>query len=79
MKLISVTINDVPTDCKDEVLRLATVAIDRYYRKYHETITVEAILESNTAKDNFRLANKLKKKYYPDIEPDPTLLTLKEL
>jgi hypothetical protein len=72
MKLIKVTINNVPEDCKDEVIKLASVAIDRYYRKYHETIAEETIVESNTAKDNFRLANNLQKEYYPDIIPIPT-------
>ncbi|KKN19237.1 hypothetical protein LCGC14_0947820 [marine sediment metagenome] len=69
MKLI---INDVPEDCKDEVLRLAAVAIDRYYRKHHETVDAKTLVVSGTAKDDFRLANGLKKMYYPDIEPDPT-------
>lgn len=70
---MKLTINDVPEDCKDEVLRLATVVIDRYYRKHYETIPLETLAVSNIAKDNFRLANGLKEKYYPDIEPDPTI------
>lgn len=77
MKLVSVIINDIPEGCKAEVLRLATVAIDRFYRKHHETVTEETLTKSNTAKDDFRLANNLKKKYYPDIEPDPTFSALK--
>ena len=71
MKLIKVIINDVPEDCKDEVLRLAAVAVDRYYRKQNETIPLEIIAVSNIAKDNFRLANGLKEKYYPDLEFAP--------
>ena len=75
MKLVKVTINGVPEDCKDEVLRLATVAVDRHFKKQNEIISEETLVESNTAKDDFRLANNLKKKYYPDIElpPVPTI------
>lgn len=72
MKLVKVTINDVPEDCKAEVIKLTAIAVDRFYRKYHETITEETLEVSNKAKDDFRLANNLKKKYYPDVEPDPT-------
>ena len=71
---MKLTINDVPEDCKDEVLRLATVAIDRYYRKQNEVVGEETITNSNKSKDDFRVANGLKKKYDPDIEPDPTFL-----
>lgn len=69
---MNLVIKDVPKDCRDEILRLATVAIDRYYCKIHETVPLETLAVSNIAKDNFRLANGLKEKYYPDIEPDPT-------
>ncbi|MEE9548671.1 MAG: hypothetical protein V3V68_04885 [Nitrosomonadaceae bacterium] len=74
MKLVKVTINDVPEGCVDAVKKIAAVAVDRYYRKNNEAVAPEVITESNTVKDDFRLANNLKKKYYPDLELDPELL-----
>ena len=68
MKLIKVTINGVPEDCKDEIIRLATVAVDRYYHKQNETVSEETIAVSNVAKNDFRLANSLRKKY--DLEDE---------
>ncbi len=71
MKLIKVTINDVPEDCKDEVLRLAAVAIDRFYKKQNEVISEEIIIASNVAKNDFRAANNLPKKYDREDELAP--------
>ena len=70
---MNLTINDVPEDCKDEVLRLATVAVDRYFREQNEVVSGETLEASNKSKDDFRVANGLKKKYDSDIEPDPVL------
>lgn len=63
MKLIKLTINDVPDDCIDAVLKAAAIAVDRYYRQNNEVVSEEVISVSNTAKNDFRLANGLVKKY----------------
>ena len=68
---MKLTINGVPEDCKDEVLRLAAVAVDRYYQKQNETVSEETILASNAAKNDFRLANSLPKKYDREDELAP--------
>ncbi len=70
MKLVELTLNDVPEDCVAEVKRLAAVAVDRYYKRQNETVTPEAIAASNHTKDNFRVVNGLAKHYYPDPEPE---------
>jgi hypothetical protein len=71
MTLVTVTLNDVPEDCVAEVKRLATVAVDRYYKRYYETVQPEVIEAANKTKDNFRIANDLVKWYYPDHTLNP--------
>ncbi len=65
---MKLTINNVPEGCKVEVLRMAAVAVDRYYQRQNETISKKTILTSNAAKNAFRLANGLPKKY--DLEDE---------
>lgn len=66
MKLIDLTLRNVPDACVVEVKKLAAVAVDRYYHKSNEVVSEVTLEASNLLKDAFRTDNDLSKKWNPD-------------
>jgi hypothetical protein len=71
MKLTNLTLTDVPDTCVDRIKKMAADIVDRYYEKSDEKVADAVITASNTKKDNFRVANGLKKKYDQNTPVSP--------
>ena len=68
MKLETLELVDVPEDCFIAIKNAAAIAVDRFYVRQNEKVSFEATEASNITKDDFRVANGMAKKYYPDTE-----------